>query len=233
MRALVFALFLPIALSAQPVPAEALAFARPISQVDVAPVTTAPSHIGTYVSGDATLYVARSGQTLVLTLAGQDALDAFANVEANRTFNVRAEALLRDAFSGSTGRITAALPKHRRERGTRDFARLLTTITERRGAVESIRALGTTHDAQGLAATFVRVHFAEGEELLKLKWRDGRLALITRGVLPHVTAHPVRGTVRRFVVHDAAGAPVTRLAFGDDGVTARGASRTLVAVRTR
>lgn len=229
MRALLLALFLPVALSAQPLPSEAIAFAAVSERAD-APV--APSFIGTYATRGATLYVARSGQNLVLTLAGQDALDAFAHVEANRTFNVRAEALLRGAFDGATDRLAAALPAHRRERGTRDFGRLLTTLTDRRGPAQSLKVLGTTHDAQGLAATFVRVQFAEGEELLKLKWRDGRLALITRGVLPQVTAQPVRGTGHRFAVRDADGTPVTLLVFSDNGVTARGAAHTLVASRT-
>ncbi len=230
MRALALALFLPIALSAQPDSSTTLAFAE---ESDHADTVAAPTLIGTYTSDDATLFVARSGQNLVLTLAGQDALDAFAPVEANRTFNVRAEALLRDAFSGSTDKLAAALPEHRRERGTRDFTRLLTTITDQRGVVAFLQMLGTTQDARGLAVTFVRVQFDEGEEVLKLRWRDGRLALITRGVLPHVTAQPVRGSDHRFAVRNADGAPVTTLVFGEDGLTARGAARTFIATRTR
>ncbi len=223
---LLLALLLPTALSAQTT--DSFGIAAFTAQSDEA---RTGSLIGTYASDDATLHVARTGRSLVLTLVGQTAFDAFAEVTGNPTFNVRAEALLRDAFAGSTHRLSEALPVQRREAGTRDFSRLLVALTERRGAVESVDALGTTGDAAGLAATYVRVRFADGEELLKLKWRDGRLALITRGVLPYVTAHPVRGSTRRFAVLDATGAPSALVVFGDTQVTVRGSAHTLVAAR--
>ena len=187
---------------------------------------------GTYASDGCSLAVARTGQRLVLTLAGQGAFDAFAETPADPTFNARAEALLRDAFAGDHDRLNAALPIHRREAGSRDFARLLDALASERGAVRSVRALGTMDDAANTTATLVRVRFADGEELLKLRWRDGDLALITRGTLPEVTAHPVPGDVRRYAVLDAAGAPQTLLVFGDERVTAQGTAATLVAERT-
>lgn len=188
--------------------------------------------IGTYASDECALYVARTGQRLVLTLAGQGAFDAFAEVPANPTFNARAEALLRDAFAGDLDRLAEALPAHRRDAGTRDFARLLAMLGGERGAVQSVRALGTMDDAHEYTATFVRVRFEDGEELLKLRWRDGSLALITRGALPQVTAYPVRGDARRFAVLDEAGTPQTLLVFGDERVTAQGTAATLIAERS-
>lgn len=187
---------------------------------------------GTYASDNCSLAVARTGQRLVLTLAGQGAFDAFAETPANPTFNARAEALLRDAFAGDYDRLAAALPAHRREAGTQDFARLLDALAGERGAVQSVRALGTMDDDDATIATLVRVRFADGEELLKLRWRDDDLALITRGALPEVTAYPVPGDARRFTVLDAAGAPQTLLVFGDERVTAQGTAATLVAERT-
>jgi hypothetical protein len=222
-----------------------LCFASPALAAQPAPDTTlialAPSPdalaadplAGIYASDGCSLAVARTGQRLVLTLAGQSAFDAFAETPADPSLNARAEALLRDAFTGSYDRLAAALPDHRREAGTRDFARLLTALAGERGAVESVRALGTTADAGSTTATLVRVRFAEGEELLKLRWRDGDLALITRGVLPHVTAHPVPGDAHRFAVLDEAGETQTLLVFDDERVTARrGTALALVAERT-
>lgn len=190
------------------------------------------SVVGAYASDDATLAVARTGRTLVLTLTGQPALDAF-DAAGDPAFNARAEAILRDAFAGSTDRLAAALPDHRREAGTRDFVRILGALTERRGVVTSVRALGTTEEEAGMAATFVRVQFADGEEMLKLKWRDGHLALVTRGVLPTVTAHPVEGDAHRYAVLDDAGTATTLLTFGDGRVTVQNAVSTLVAERVR
>lgn len=46
-------------------------------------------------------------------------------------------------------------------------------------------------EAAGNAATYVRVKFVDGEELIRVRWRGDRLALVTRGVLPHVRAHPL------------------------------------------
>ena len=184
---------------------------------------------GAYTSDDAALTVVRDGRALVLTPTGQPAFDAFTAVADGEAYNERAEALLRDAFAGSTDRLAAELPEHRREAGTRDFARILGALTERRGAVTSVRALGTTEEDAEIVATFVRVTFAEGEEMLKLKWRDGDLALITRGVLPSLTAHPVAGDARRFAVLDAEGTPTTLITFGDGRVTVQNAASTLVA----
>jgi hypothetical protein len=214
------------ALAAQPAPDTtliALASSEPLGTESLA---------GTYASDGCSLAVARTGQRLVLTLAGQNAFDAFAKTPADPTFNARAEALLRDAFAGNHDRLNAALPIHRREAGTRDFARLLDALAGERGAVQSVRALGTMDDANATTATLVRVRFADGEELLKLRWRNGDLALITRGALPEVTAHPVPGDVRRYAVLDAAGAPQTLLVFGDERVTAQGTAATLIAERT-
>jgi hypothetical protein len=188
---------------------------------------------GTYVGDGVALRVARDGRRLELTLAGQGAFDAFADAPADPSFNARAEALLRDAFAGSTDRLADALPAHRRDAGTVDFARLLSTLADRHGTVESVNALGTTADGDDYTATLVRVRFADGEELLKLRWREGDLALITRGALPTVTAHPVRGDARRFAVLDDAGEPQTLLVFGETSVTAQGAAATLVADRTK
>jgi hypothetical protein len=217
----------PPALAAQPAPDTTLiALAPSPDALGAEPLA------GTYASDGCSLAVARTGQRLVLTLAGQGAFDAFAETPANPTFNARAEALLRDAFAGSYDRLADALPPHRRDAGTRDFARLLTALADERGAVRSVRALGTMDDDDVTTATLVRVRFADGEELLKLRWRDGELALITRGVLPNVTAHPVRGDARRFAVLDDAGDPQTLLVFGDASVTARGTAATLVAERT-
>ena len=214
------------ALAAQPAPDTtliALASSEPLGTESLA---------GTYASDGCSLAVARTGQRLVLTLAGQNAFDAFAETPADPALNARAEALLRDAFDGDHDRLSAALPAHRREAGTRDFARLLDALAGERGAVQSVRALGTMDDANATTATLVRVRFADGEELLKLRWRNGDLALITRGALPEVTAHPVPGDVRRYAVLDAAGAPQTLLVFGDERVTAQGTAATLIAERT-
>jgi len=214
------------ALAAQPAPDTtliALASSDPLGTESLA---------GTYASDGCSLAVARTGQRLVLTLAGQNAFDAFAETPADPTFNARAETLLRDAFAGDYDRLDAALPIHRREAGTRDFARLLDALAGERGAVQSVRALGTMDDANATTVTLVRVRFADGEELLKLRWRDGDLALITRGALPEVTAYPVRGDARRYAVLDDAGTPQTLLVFGDERVTAQGTAATLVAERT-
>lgn len=225
MRTLLLALtLLPASLSAQ-TPQDSFALAASQDAPSPRPL------IGTYTGPDAALNVTRAGRGLVLTLAGQPAFDAFADAAANPTFNVRAEALLRDAFAGSTDRLADALPAHRQEAGTQDFARLLTTLADRLGTVESVDAIGTTHDADRISETFVRVRFAEGEELLKLKWRDDRLALITRGVLPNVMAFPVHESDRHFAVLDAAGDPTTVLVFGNGKVTVRGAAHTLVAAQ--
>ena len=227
MRALLFALLLAVAAPTQSAPdpfADApFAVRSEASDPDV--------HIGTYRTAEAVLYVARSGPRLVLTLAGQDAFDAFASAPVDTRRNDRAEALLRDAFAGDTDRIAEALPAHRREAGTRDFARLLGAFTGRLGTFTSVQALGTMATPDG-AATYVRVRFADGEELLKLKWRDGHLALITRSPLPQVTAHPVRGDEDRFAVLGADGEPATILVFDDDGMTARSAGHTLIAARS-
>ena len=228
MRSLVLAaLLFPAALSAQPT--DSFRVAALIVQ-DEAPHAAALT--GAYTATDAVLAVTRDGRTLVLTLTGQPAFDAF-DAAGDARFNARAEALLRDAFAGSTDRLAAALPEHRREAGTRDFTRILSTLTDRRGAVTAVRALGTMEEDAEMAATYVRVQFADGEEVLKLKWRDGHLALVTRGVLPQVTAHPVEGDTHRYAVLDAEGVPTTMLTFGDGRVTVQNAASTLVAERVR
>jgi hypothetical protein len=139
------------------------------------------------------LYVTRTEQGHMLTLADQAVFDAFADEEGNARLTVSAEALLRDALAGTYDRLASALPTHRREIGTRDFARFLALLTDRRGAALSVRALGTMAETGDDAATYVRVRFTVGEELIRLKWRRGRLALITRGVLPYVSTYPLRG----------------------------------------
>ena len=119
------------------------------------PVSTASSVVGTYAGGGSALYVARSGDRVVLTLAGQAAFDAFADAPGEAAFNARAEALLRDALAGSTDRLAAALPAHRRDRGTQDFARLLAALSDRLGPTASVDALGTSGGGVGIAQTFV------------------------------------------------------------------------------
>lgn len=189
------------------------------------------SLIGTYTSDDGSLRVARSGARLVFTPAGQSALDVFMPTVAAHATNARAEALLRDVFDGSHDLLATALPDHRREAGVHDFGRLLATLTARLGDASAVDALGTTMDAQGNTVTFVRVRFAEDEELLKLKWRGDRLALITRGVLPQLTAYPVRGASSRFAVLNAGG-DVQALATFDGGrVTVRSTVTTFTATR--
>ena len=217
----------PAAAASQPTPDTALVAFVTSDDQSVAPIA------GTYASDDVALRVVRTGQRLELTLAGQGAFDAFADALADPSFNTRAEALLRDAFAGSTDRLADALPAHRRDAGAADFARLLGALADKHGVVESVEALGTTADANDYTATFVRVQFADGDELLKLRWRDGDLALITRGVLPNVTAHPVRGDARRFAVLNDTGDPQTLLVFGNTSVTAQGTAATLVAERTK
>ncbi|MEP0547988.1 MAG: hypothetical protein ABJF88_13720 [Rhodothermales bacterium] len=226
--ALLAAFLFPAALSAQPT--DSFRVAALVVQDEAPSAAPLP---GAYESADAWLAVVRDGRALVLTLTGQPAFDAFADAPGDPAFNARAEALLRDAFAGSTDRLAAALPEHRREAGTRDFTRILDALTDRRGAVQSVRALGTADEAAGMAATFVRVTFADGEEVLKLKWRDGHLALVTRGVLPSVTALPVEGDARRYAVLDAAGTPSVLLTFGDGRLTVQNAVSTLVADRVR
>ncbi len=70
---LLLALLLPASLSAQTTP-DSFRIASLTVHAD-AP-SPAPL-IGTYATDDATLHVARSGRSLVLTLAGQPAFDAF------------------------------------------------------------------------------------------------------------------------------------------------------------
>jgi hypothetical protein len=228
MRILLFGLLLfPAALPAQ-------STADTFGAVVLAARSEAPSAVsitGTYEAEETTLRIARSGRSLVLTLAGQPAFDVFADAPADPTLNTRSELLLRGVFGGSTDRLADALPAHRREAGARVFARLLAALSARRGDVQSVQALGTKADPDG-AATYVRVRYTEGEELLKLRWRDGHLAFITRGALPQITAYAVRGATHLFIVLNDGGEPVTLLVFGDEQVTARGADRTLVAARS-
>jgi hypothetical protein len=149
--------------------------------------------LGSDAADECALYVARTERDHVLTLADQAIFDAFAEEVGDARLNASSESLLRDALAGTYDRLASALPTHRRETGTRDFARLLALLTERRGAVHSVRALGTVSEGGNDAATYVRVRFTVGEELIRVKWRGGRLALITRGVLPRVSTRPLRG----------------------------------------
>ena len=225
--ATVLVLLFPAALAAQPTDS----FHVAAITLQEAPVRTVPLP-GSYTAPDASITVARTDRALVLTLTGQAALDAFAGLPADAVLNTRSEALLRDAFAGSSDRLAAALPTHRREAGTRDFTRILDALAERRGTVTSVRALGTVQEETNMAATFVHVQFADGEETLKLRWRDGALALVTRGVLPTVTAHPIEGSTGRYAVLDAEGVPTTLLTFSGQRVVVQNAATTLVAERT-
>lgn len=227
MRVLLLFALLLTALPARSAPAPL----TPLAPVADAAAPDSAERIGTYRNAEATLYVARSGPRLVLTLAGQDAFDAFASAPANARLNGRAEALLRDAFAGDTDRLADALPAPFGTAGVRDFARLLGAFTDRLGPAASVRALGTAATPDG-DATYVRVRFADSDEVLKLTWRGGYLVRITRSALPQVTAYPIRGSERQFAVLGTDGEPDTFLAFDDEGVTARSASHTFVAARS-
>lgn len=228
MRTLLLAFLLTATLPTQ---ATAAPLGDPVTTV-ASPTSDPDVLIGTYRTDEATLYIARSGPRLVLTLAGQEAFDAFATMPANTRFNARAEALLRDAFAGDTDRLNKALPASFRTHGAHDFARLLGAFTDRLGDAASVHALGTTVTADDGTVTYVRVRFADSEEVLKLSWRGGHLIRITRSALPRVTAYPVRGADHRFAVLNEAGEPSTFLVFHNEQVTARNADHTLVAARS-
>lgn len=231
MRSLLLALALVAA------PAAAQSSAEHVASLSQHDSVTAPrvAVTGTFSAADATLRITGDARSLAVALEGQAAFDAFAEAPLHAPANDRnaqAEGLLRDAFAGATGRLADALPAHRRATGTADFVRLLDALEAERGAVVSVTALGTLADGRH-TATLVRVVFAEGEEVLKLKWRDGALALVTRGTLPTATALAVPGAPTRFAVLGADGTTATTLHFGDDRVTARGPHAQLAAERTR
>ena len=160
--------------------------------ISARPHAPSPRPLRTHPTDECALYLGGSGTALELTLAGQRVFDVVAGVPGDPTCNARAEGLLRDALEGDYDRLALALPVHRQESGARDFARFLAVLTDRRGPARSVRALGTMAEAGDAAATYVRVRFDQGDELLRVKWRGDHLALVTRGVLPHVRAHPLQ-----------------------------------------
>lgn len=154
---------------------------------------------------------------LLLGAEGQSAVSLVTSPSAEERAELAARNATATAFmaalaAGDSAAVRAALaPSGRPE----SFGVVWGALTEGHAALERYEILGTAPDRAGREITFVRLHFPEGEETLRLVWRPHLDGWGTGGERPRREFFPVGPS--EYAAYDLLGARTIRIRFHDDG----------------
>jgi hypothetical protein len=102
---------------------------------------------------------------------------------AEEAYNRQADDILAGAEKNDFAALQDALASQRRD-GAGDIEQLFSLFTQGYGAMTGYRVMGTMARDASRAWTLAHVTFENGQEVLRLSWKDGHLLTIQRGAYP-------------------------------------------------
>lgn len=186
-----FGSFMPMQTVAQAL--DGLLFERPIVMPPAAVALSDEQlqpFVGTYqLASGAQLIVSLRDHTLQLGATGQEAVNLLCGANENSAallaqFNERSRQVIEGIRDGAYEIYRQASAEALTAEQARNIGSAwLTRLEQKNGALQSIEALGTMPEA-GFLRSFVRLHFARGTEIRRLRWENGKLVSILLGTPP-------------------------------------------------